>query len=93
MPIPPTSAEHGKMSVNLVLPLGLYVRENRLRDLYVSETDFRIGERVLVPGIAFLSTDHIPADMNKVFSILPDLAIEVVSPPDALHRVEEKAFT
>ena len=91
--MPPTSGEHGRISVNLILPLGLYVRENRLGDIYVSETGFRVGERVLVPDIAFLSTDHIPADLSKVFPIPPDLAIEVVSPTDALHRVEEKAFT
>jgi Uma2 family endonuclease len=93
VPMPPTSGEHGRISVNLILPLGLYVRENRLGDIYVSETGFRVGERVLVPDIAFLSTDHIPADLSKVFPIPPDLAIEVVSPTDALHRVEEKAFT
>ena len=92
IPVPPTSGEHGRISVNLILPLGLYVRENRLGDIYVSETGFRVGERVLVPDIAFLSTDHIPTDMSKIFAIPPDLAIEVVSPTDALHRVEEKAF-
>ena len=93
VPMPPTSGEHGRISVNLILPLGLYVRENRLGDIYVSETGFRVGERVLVPDIAFLSTERIPADLSKVFPIPPDLAIEVVSPTDALHRVEEKAFT
>ena len=93
VPMPPTSGEHGKISVNLILPLGSYVRENRLGDVYVSETGFRVGERVLVPDIAFLSTDRIPADLSKVFQIPPDLAAEVVSPTDALHRVEEKAFT
>ena len=90
--MPPTSGEHGRISVNLILPLGLYVRENRLGDIYVSETGFRVGERVLVPDIAFLSTERIPADLSKVFPIPPDLAIEVVSPTDALHRVEEKAL-
>ena len=30
VPIPPTSGEHGKISVNLILPLSLHVRENRL---------------------------------------------------------------
>ena len=92
VPMPPTSGEHGRISVNLILPLGLYVRENRLGDIYVSETGFRVGERVLAPDIAFLSTDHIPDDLSKVFPIPPDLAIEVVSPTDVLLRVEEKAF-
>ena len=93
VPMPPTSGEHGKISVNLIVPLSLHVRENRLGDVYVSETGFTIGERVLVPDIAFLSVDRIPADLSKVFQIPPDLAVEVVSPTDALHRVEEKAFT
>ena len=92
VPMPPTSGEHGKISVNLILPLSLHVRENRLGDIYVSETGFRVGERVLVPDIAFLSADRIPADLSKVFQIPPDLAVEVVSPTDALHRIVEKAF-
>ncbi len=92
VPMPPTSGEHGRISVNLILPLGMYVRENRLGDIYVSETGFRVDERVLVPDIAFLSIDHIPADLSKVFSIPPDLAVEVVSPTDTLLRIEEKAF-
>ena len=92
VPMPPTSGEHGKISVNLILPLSLHVRENRLGDIYVSETGFRVGERVLVPDIAFLSADRIPADLSKVFQIPPDLAVEVISPTDALHRVVEKAF-
>ena len=92
IPVPPTSGEHGRISVNLILPLGMYVRENRLGDIYVSETGFSVGERVLVPDIAFLSTDNIPADLSKVFPIPPDLAVEVVSPTDILNRVEEKAF-
>ena len=92
VPMSPTSGEHGRISVNLILPLGLYVRENQLGDIYVSETGFRVGERVLVPDIAFLSTDHIPADLSKVFPIPPDLAIEVVSPTDVSRQIEEKAF-
>ena len=92
VPMPPTSGEHGRISVNLILPLGMHVRENRLGDVYVSETGFRVGERVLMPDIAFLSNEHIPADLSKVFPIPPDLAVEVVSPTDALHRVVEKAF-
>ena len=92
VPMPPTSGEHGRISVNLILPLGLHVRENQLGDVYVSETGFTVGERVLMPDIAFLSNEHIPTDLSKVFPIPPDLAIEVVSPTDALHRVVEKAF-
>ena len=92
VPVPPTSGEHGKISTNLFLPLGFYVRDNRLGDVYMPDTGFQVGERVLMPDIAFLSTEHIPADLSKAFQIPPDLAVEVVSPTDILLRVEDKAF-
>ena len=92
VPMPPTSGEHGKISTNLFLPLGFYVRENHLGDIYMPDTGFQVGERVLMPDIAFLSNERVPADLSKVFSIPPDLAIEVVSPTDSSSRVEEKAF-
>ena len=92
IPVPPTSLEHGNITTNLFLPLGLYVRENRLGSVYMPDTGFRVGERVLMPDIAFLSNEHIPEDRSKASPVPPDLAVEVVSPTDILHRVEEKAF-
>ena len=93
VPMPPTSLEHGNITTNLFLPLGLYVRENQLGSVYMPDTGFRVGERVLIPDIAFLANARIPDDLSKASPIPPDLAVEVVSPTDALHRVEEKAFT
>jgi len=92
IPVPPTSAEHGRISTNLFLPLGVYVRENQLGDVYMPDTGFRVGERVLMPDIAFLSNARMPDDLSKAFPIPPDLAVEVVSRTDALHQVEEKVF-
>ena len=93
VPMPPTSMEHGRISTNLFLPLGLYVRENQLGDVYMPDTGFRVGERVLIPDIAFVSNACMPDDLSKTSPAPPDLAVEVVSRTDALHRVEEKAFT
>ena len=92
VPVPPTSMEHGRISVNLILPLGLYVRENRLGDVYVPDTGFQVGERVLMPDIAFLSKEHLPEDRSKASPLPPDLAVEVVSRTDVSHRIEEKVF-
>lgn len=92
VPMPPTSMAHGKIRVNLIWPLGLYVRKNQLGEIYVSDTGFRVGEHVLMPDIAFVSTDRLPADLSKASPIPPDFAVEVVSRTDALHSVEEKAF-
>ena len=92
VPMPPTSVEHGRISTNLFLPLGLYVRENQLGDVYMPDTGFRVGEWVLMPDIAFISTDRLPADQSKASPVPPDLAVEVVSRTDVSDRIEEKAF-
>ena len=92
IPMPPTSVEHGDISMNLISLLNTYVRENQLGRVYAPDTGFRVGERVLIPDIAFLANARIPDDLSKASPIPPDLAVEVVSPTDASHRVEEKAF-
>ncbi len=91
IPMVPTSVEHGYISVNLSSLLHLYVRENQLGRV-LSETGFRVGERVLIPDIAFISTDRIPIDPSKASPVPPDLAVEVVSPSDTLNRIQEKVF-
>ena len=93
IPIPPESGEHGDISMNLVLPLGTYVRENQLGRVYTSDTGFKIGDRFLIPDIAFVSAARLPDDRRKAFSIPPDLAVEIVSPTDVLFKVFEKALT
>ncbi len=92
IPVPPTSMEHGDISMNLISPLNSYIRENQLGRVYIPDTGFKVGERVLIPDIAFLSNEHIPEDRSKASPVPPDLAVEVVSRTDALHQVEEKAF-
>ena len=92
VPMPPTSIEHGDISMNLISLLNSYVRENQLGRVYMPDTGFRVGERVLMPDIAFLSNEHIPDDRSKASPVPPDLAVEVVSPSDTLRRVEEKVF-
>ena len=92
IPMPAASAEHGIVSARVFLHLGLYVREHQLGEVVTPDTGFQVGERVLKPDIAFLSTAHLPDDLSKAFPVPPDLAIEVVSPSDAFRRVIEKAF-
>ena len=92
IPMAPTSVEHGYIGANLSSLLHLYVRENQLGRVIISDTGFRVGERVLIPDIAFISTDRIPNDPSKASPVPPDLAVEVISPTDSSYRVEEKAF-
>ena len=90
VPMPPKSLELGGISTNVALSLGLYVRENQKGRIYMPYTAFKVGECGLIPDIAFISTDRIPADLSKPFPIPPNLAVEIVSRTDVLHQVEEK---
>ena len=92
IPMAPTSVEHGYISANLSSLLHMYVRENQLGRVLISDTGFKVGEKFLIPDIAFISTDRLPADRSKAFQVPPDLAVEIASPSDTLHRLQEKVF-
>ena len=88
----PPSMEHGEISSNVHLHLGLHVRENQLGRLYIAETTFHLGDRLVKPDIAFISTDRLPENRKKGSPVPPDLAIEVVSPTDKHYDVTKKAL-
>ena len=90
--MPPTSGEHGDISSNVQWYLYSHVRANQLGRVYTSDTGFLIGDRMLMPDVAFVALARLPDDRRKAFSIPPDLAIEIVSPTDIQYRVIEKAF-
>ena len=92
IPMPAASWEHGLIGARVFLRLGLHVQENQLGEVVTPDTGFQVGERVLKPDVAFLSTAHLPDDSSQACPVPPDLAIEVVSPSDAFRRVIEKAF-
>ena len=92
IPRMPTSLKHGKISLKLGSRLFQHVDENRLGNVYPAPTGFRVGERLLIPDIAFVSIARIPEDVDKASPIPPDLAVEVVSPSDMSERIEAKAF-
>ena len=92
IPMAPPTMEHGEISMNLSFLLGLHVRENQLGRLYPADTDFKLGDRLVKPDIAFVSTARLPENRCQVTPVAPDLAVEVVSPTDIQYRVIEKAF-
>ncbi len=91
IPMAPPSILHGRICTNLFLPLGLYIRENQLGDIYM-DVGFAVGDRVLIPDIAFITRANMPESISKVSPVPPDLAVEVVSPSDTLSRIQEKVF-
>ena len=92
IPMAAPSAEHGLVGSRVFLRLGNYVMENQLGEVVSAETGFQVGERVLRPDVAFVSTPRLPEDLIKAFPVPPDLAVEVISPSEAFRKVVEKAF-
>ena len=92
VPMAAAAIVHGEIGSNVHLLLGLHVRENRLGRLYSLETTFQLGDRVVKPDIAFVSTERLSEDKLKGFSVAPDLAIEIVSPSDKHYDVTDKAL-
>ena len=92
IPMASPSAEHGLVGSRVFIRLGNYVIANQLGEVVNSETGFQVGERVLKPDVAFISTPRLPEDLMKAFPVPPDLAVEVISPSETFRKVVEKAF-
>ena len=92
VPMSPPSMEHGEISVNIIRYLDQHVYEHKLGRLYTAETTFQLGDRLVKPDVAFVSTERLPENRRKGSPIPPDLAVEIVSPTDKQYDVTEKAF-
>lgn len=92
IPMAPPTMEHGDISMSLSFLLSLHIRENQLGRLYPADTDFKLGDRLVKPDIAFVSTARLPENRRQASPVPPDLAVEVVSPTDIQYRVVEKAL-
>ena len=91
----PAGDEHGRVGMELAVPLGSHVKENKLGKVYLAETGFLIGtnpDTVRAPDIAFVRMERIKESPGlKGYRIgAPDLAVEIVSPGDTVSEVEEK---
>jgi Uma2 family endonuclease len=91
----PAGFKHGQLVVNLTVPLGAFVKQNRLGVVLGAETGFRLAsnpDTVLAPDIAFISRERleVAGETEKFWSGAPDLAVEVLSPTDTVSDVEEK---
>ena len=92
VPMASAAIVHGEIGSNVHFLLASHVRENKLGRLYIAETTFQLGDRVVKPDIAFVSTERLSDDKLKGFSVAPDLAIEIVSPTDKHYDVIEKVL-
>lgn len=91
----PAGNVHGRLAVNVTIPLGQHVRENDLGVVFAAETGFKIAsnpDTVRAPDVAFVSRERVSevGEVEGFWPGPPDLAVEVVSPNDLYTEVEEK---
>ena len=90
----PPGLEHGDLAVEIAYYLKGFVKKRDLGKVTV-ETGYHPSTTratLLSPDVAFLSKARLPkSDPRKYVSVMPDLAIEILSPSDSLEQVRRKA--
>lgn len=93
----PTTPPHGRYVMRVSLPVGQFVEEHELGEVYGAETGFIIQhadgtETVLAPDLAFIAADRLPdEDPQGFWRIPPDLVVEVRSESESLRAMRQKA--
>jgi Uma2 family endonuclease len=91
----PTGEAHGDSGRQLIWLIESFIRPRRIEKLFV-ETSFVLSEQhrtVRQPDIAFVRAERLDPNRDRQRSVhlVPDLAIEVVSPSDRRSAVIAKA--
>ena len=93
--IPPAGGRHGSVAMRIGASLNAYVRAHSLGEVFAAETGFilrRNPDTVRAPDAAFVAKERLPAGELPpgYLEMVPDLAVEVVSPGDTTREVREK---
>lgn len=93
----PAGARHGRLAARIGGMLFEHERKAGCGVAYGAETGFvlsRDPDTVRAPDAAFVSNERFEAvgDTEKFWPGAPDFAVEVVSPDDSFHHVQEKAL-
>ena len=85
-------AKHGEIGAQIIVELGIYLRQNPIGRVYNSNTTFQIGEFERMPDVSFVSAARIPNDGAPAgkWEIAPDIAVEVISANDIWDKVNRK---
>jgi Uma2 family endonuclease len=91
----PPKAPHGACCAKIHLRLGTFVETNKLGFAFCNDTGFiteRDPDTVRGADVAFWTTERLPTLPQGYIEVLPDLAVEVVSPDDHFSRVQKKVI-
>ena len=93
--MPPAGGNHGIYGMSLGALLWNWARETRAGIVFSADTGFvlsRDPDVLLSPDAAFVSMDRLPPEHERTsfMPIAPDVAVEIVSPPDRSSDVDAK---
>jgi Uma2 family endonuclease len=91
----PAGWEHGTIGSRILRRMGNFAEDRQLGEVVGPDTGFffdREPDTVRVPDVSFVRTERIPPGEAPVgfSSVVPDLAVEVVSPSDTPSEVAAK---
>jgi len=91
----PAGSQHGRLAMQIGARLSAYATENALGTVYAAETGFKLAsdpDTVRGADVAFVTRARFEAvgDTEQYWPGAPDLAVEVLSPDDRYHEVDEK---
>jgi Uma2 family endonuclease len=92
---PPPGGPHAVAESNLVRVLWAYVGQHALGRVFTDSTGYelvRLPHTVRVPDVSFVQAGRLPAEGvgPGLFTMAPDLAVEVLSPSETASELEEK---
>lgn len=92
----PASPTQGRYAARLVAALERYLEEHELGEVYTAEPGFELQPEpnliVRAPDVAYLRRENIPVLEQQAgyWTVAPDLAIDIISPSETSHMVQEK---
>jgi Uma2 family endonuclease len=91
----PAGHNHGRIGMRLAIPLGKFVADHNLGEVYAAETGFKLKtdpDTVRAPDVSFIRRERVVevGETEGFWPGAPDLAVEVNSPGDRIGEVEEK---
>lgn len=91
----PAGHNHGRIAMRLSIPLGQYVQEHSLGEVYAAETGYKLKsnpDTVRAPDLSFIEQKRVDevGEAKGYWPGAPDLAVEVLSPSDIVSDVEQK---
>jgi Uma2 family endonuclease len=92
----PAGWEHSVIAANVASELNVFVRKNKLGAVGTADPTFRLSadpDTVRVPDVAFVRRERLEEAGGVIKGFIsgpPDLAVEVVSPPDLYSEVRVK---